>query len=303
MSERVQTIRGRSIRDKHIQEIRQLLEQYSGRNRRWISLELCRRWKWEQPNGKPKDMAARNLLLTLQKQGKIELPAAQRPDNNHSDQKGERYKAEEVVNQFRMFGHEEEGLEGRLGVFGKAELGLMRSKEEHKFWDMLIHRYHYLGYRCIVGQSLKYLITVVGQRVGCIGWGAGLWKLGLRDKAIGWGEQEQQKNLGGIVNNVRFLIFPWVKIKYLASHVLSVCARKVPLDWAACYGQEASLLETLVDRQRFKGTCYKAANWIYLGQTEGKSKRGLSFYKHGVIKDYYVYPLSRDFRKKLRGET
>lgn len=299
MSQRVQTIRGRIIGYREIKEIQQLLQENAGQNRRWISLELCRRWEWKQPNGKPKDMAARNLLLILNRQGMILLPHPRGPDNNHK--KGERFEAEEIANQFKIFGHEERAIEGVLGEIGKVNLELVKSYEEHKFWNMLIHKYHYLGYRCMVGPSLKYIIHLQGQRVGCIGWGAALWKLGMRDRYIGWTSEIQQKNLGSIVNNVRFLLFPWIKIKYLASHVLSVCARRIPKDWAASYGLEAHLLETLVDRQRFKGTCYKAANWIVLGQTEGKSKRGLSFYKHGVIKDYYVYPLSRDFRQKLGG--
>lgn len=288
--------------EREIKEIRQVLLENGDRSRRWISLELCRRWNWNQGNGKPKDLAARNLLLRLQRNGVIELPKPRRPDSNHSHKEMERYPSEEILDQFKKYGHKEETLAGTLGDFGRAELEPMKSKAEHRFWNMLVHRYHYLGYRCMVGPSLKYLIYVGKHRVGCIGWGSGLWKLGLRDKYIGWDEASQQKHLGSIVNNVRFLIFPWVKIKYLASHVLSACAGRIPRDWVADYGLEAHLLETLVDRRRFQGTCYRAANWIYLGQTQGKSKRGLSFYKHGVIKDYYVYPLSRDFRKELRSQ-
>jgi len=299
MRERCSIIRGRKIGEQEVREIQQLIEENEDRSRRWISLELCRRWEWMQANGKPKDMAARNLLLTLQRRGVLRLPHPQGPDNNHSHREEEQYGSEDMLEQFKKYGHAEEPLEGRVGDFGRAELEQIKSKGEHRFWNMLIQRYHYLGYRCMVGASLKYLIYMGGRRVGCIGWGSGLWKLGLRDRYIGWDEGSRQKHLGSIVNNVRFLIFPWVKIKYLASHVLSLCVGQVPRDWAADYGLEAHLLETLVDRQRFQGTCYKAANWIYLGQTEGKSKRGLSFYKHGIIKDYYVYPLSRDFQKHL----
>ena len=299
MGDVCQIIRGRKIGEPEIQGIRRLIEENGDRNRRWISLELCRRWEWKQANGKPKDMAARNLLLTLQRKGALQLLSPQAPDNNHSHREAEPYTCQHILEQFKETGHTEEPLEGSIGGYWRAELEQMKSKAEHRYWNMLIQRYHYLGYRCMVGPSLKYLIYAGKQRVGATGWGSGLWKLGLRDRYIGWDEGSREKNLGWIVNNVRFLIFPWVKIKYLASHVLSVCARRVPKDWAADYGLEAHLLETLVDRQRFKGTCYKAANWVYLGQTEGKSKRGLSFYKHGVIKDYYVYPLSRDFRKNL----
>jgi len=243
MSE-IQTIRGRVIGEGEVQEILQLIQDNPGKHRRWLSLELCRRWEWKQPNGKPKDMAARYLLLRLQRQGVIQLPAARGPDRNHSHQEQECYGVQQMSEHFKIFGHEEAGLEGKLGEFGRAELELMKSRSEHGFWNMLIQRYHYLGYRCMVGQSLKYLIYLGKQRVGCIGWGAGLWKLGLRDQYIGWDLESQQKNLGCIVNNVRFLIFPWVKIKYAASHVLSVCARRIPKDWMACYGLQAHLLET-----------------------------------------------------------
>jgi hypothetical protein len=116
---------------------------------------------------------------------------------------------------------------------------------------------------------------------------------------VGWNAPTREKNLQGIANNTRFLIFPWVRVKYLASHVLSVAARQVPTDWLKRYGVELSLFETFVDATRYKGTCYKAANWVYIGQSKGSSKSGNGYHWHGQVKDIYVYPLSRDFREKL----
>jgi len=292
-------IRGRLIRDQEIQEIIELLGRHSGRNRSFISRSLCQQWGWVQANGRLKDMACRELLVRLEREGKIELPA---PRSSGSNEKrgGAWVGYTGRSRRIQPVGYTEDEMEGFVGEYGKAQLKLMRSREEQKFWNHLIQQYHYLGYRCMVGASLKYLIYLKERVVGCMGWASGLWKLGLRDRTIGWEATGQQKGLSSIVNNVRFLILPWIRIKFLASHVLSVCAHKVAKDWLACYGLEAHLLETLVDRQRFKGTCYKAANWIYLGQTKGKSKRGLRFYFHGHSKDVYIYPLSPDFRERLR---
>ena len=291
-------IRGRLIRDKEIQAIRELIRKHSGWNRYFISRELCQKWQWFQPNGNLKDVACRELLLRLEREGHIKLPPRQRPVNN--DRRGGEwvgYRGRQPM--IQPVGFKEEPMDGVLGEYGKAELKLMRGVGEQKFWNYLIQQYHYLGYRCMVGPSLKYLIYLQERVVGCMGWASGVWKLGLRDRYIGWDATGQQKGLGSIVNNVRFLILPWIKIRYLASHVLSVSAVKVKQDWERLYQVPALLLESFVDRERFPGTCYKAANWIYLGQTQGKSKRGLRFYFHGHSKDVYIYPLSPDFRERL----
>jgi hypothetical protein len=196
-------------------------------------------------------------------------------------------------------GFSHDPLEGQLGDYGKAQFQLMLSRSERKFWNILIERYHYLGYRPTTGPSLKYLIYIKGCVVGCLGWGAAVWKLTLRDAYIGWDPSSMERHLNSVVNNVRFLILPWVKVRYLASHVLAVGARQVRTDWQRLYATPAYLLETFVDTSRFLGTCYRAANWVYLGRTRGMSKRGLSLYVHGQPKDVYVYPLVNDFRERL----
>ena len=294
-------IRGQLIGNKQIQEIRELIEKHRGHNRTFISRALCQQWQWVQPNGRLKDMACRELLVRLEREEEIELPVPQNSANN--DKRGGNWVGyTQGSRMIQPMEYKEDPMEGVLGEYGKARLKLMMSRAEHKFWNTLIHKYHYLRYRCVVGQSLKYMIHLGERVVGCIGWGAGVWKLGLRDSYIGWEPTGQQKGLSSIVNNVRFLIFPWIKIRYLASHVLSVSAKRVQQDWEMIYQIPCYLLETFVDRERFKGTCYKAANWIYLGQTKGMSKRGLQFYRHGRPKDVYVYPLVKDFREKLQGE-
>ncbi len=139
--------------------------------------------------------------------------------------------------------------------------------------------------------------------VACLGWGSAAWSLTQREAWIGWDKKTKDKNLGGIVNNIRFLILPWIKVKYLASHLLGLSAKRISRDWFEKYGESVYLLETFVETDRFKGTCYKAANWTYLGQTKGSSKRGSSHHYHGNIKDIYAYPLREDFRNKLRGQS
>lgn len=296
--EHIQIIRGRRIGAKEILEIQAFVKEHPQHNRTWLSRELCRLWGWRQANGQSKEAACRELLLRLERQGYVRLPARQREGSNHRRQgRWVSYTGKSGVFLPRGFCHDP--LAGSLGDYGQVQLQLMRSRAEQKFFNMLIERYHYLGYRPVAGPSLKYLIYLTGRVVGCVGWGAAVWKLKLRDAYIGWDPGARQRHLNGVVNNVRFLILPWVRIKYLASHVLSVGARHVREDWQRLFQTEACLLESFVDTERFVGTCYQAANWVYLGRTRGMSKRGLTFYFHGRPKDVYVYPLVKDFRERL----
>jgi len=162
---------------------------------------------------------------------------------------------------------------------------------ERHLWNFLIESYHYKGCRITVGRHLKYLIYLDGQLIGCFAFADAVLKLTARDQWIGWNPQQREAGLHLIINNVRFLILPWVKIKNLASKLLSLSAKIVPLDWQRFYHYRPVLMETFVEKQRFTGTSYKAANWIYLGQTRGKGRSGMKYYYHGIIKDIYVYPL------------
>jgi hypothetical protein len=164
-----------------------------------------------------------------------------------------------------------------------------------------MEQHHYLGYRQIVGNHLKYIAFIGDQPVACLGWGSAAWSVKSRDSFIGWDKSTKENNLHFVVNNTRFLILPWISIKYLASKVLALCARKIPDDWLSVYNHPLYLLETFVEKDRFKGTCYKAANWIQVGHTKGIAKRGHDHLFHGNIKDVYLYPLGKNFRKKLTG--
>jgi hypothetical protein len=192
-------------------------------------------------------------------------------------------------------------IEANLSNLGKIRLQLVGSSAEKRFWNYLIDKYHYLGYRRVIGNQAKYLIYSEKRLLlGSIGFADAVLKLNLRDRWIGWSIKTRERNLHLIINNVRFLILPWVRVRNLASKILSLATRQVPEDWNSYYGYKPVLLETFVDIGRFVGTSYKAANWTYLGRTQGKGRRGMNYYVHNRPKDVYVYPLQRDYLKLLR---
>jgi hypothetical protein len=279
-------IRGREITDSDITLIKDTIKESFHKGRKYISRQICHQWKWYQPNGQTKDMACRYILLFLEKENLIKLPPRLLSANNEK-RETKRIKLDEVL------------LAGTIKDYPLIELKLLTNTEEYKFWNRIVHTYHYQGHQIIVGKFLKYIAYIDDMPVACLGWGSAAWSLIQRETWIGWDKKTKDKNLGGIVNNIRFLILPWIKIKYLASRLLGLSAKRIPRDWFARYGESVYLLETFIEKDRFKGTCYKAANWVYLGQTKGSSKRGASHYHHGKIKDIYVYPLYKDFRSKL----
>ena len=176
---------------------------------------------------------------------------------------------------------------------------MVRFTPEEKLWDHLVHTYHYLGHPWIVGSYLKYLAYLDGRLVACLGWGSASWKVACRDSFIGWGTPIRKKNLSQVVNNVRFLILPWVKVEHLASKVLAANIKRLAADWHSLYQESIVLLETFVDVARFHGTCYRAANWRYVGDTRGIAKSGNGHAYHGQPKAVYLYPLAKDFRERL----
>lgn len=283
-------IRGKDFTETEIGSLRSLIEANPAKGRIELSRIVCQHFSWNQPNGQPQDVACRGLLLKLERRGIIQLPPRKQPGGNTGKQN------KQPLLELAL---EESPVTGRLGEFPACRLMPVTQQKDSNHWNALIHRYHYLGYRPMVGGSLKYWIKLGDQDVGVIGWGSPSWKLASRDEFIGWSVATREKNLQGIANNTRFLIFPWVHVKYLASHVLAQCARQVPMDWKNRYGVELSLFETFVDASRYRGTCYKAANWIHVGQSKGSAKSGDSYHYHGQKKDVYLYPLVKDFQKRL----
>lgn len=279
-------IRGRQINDEDIVFIHQIVKKHFHRGRKYISRQLCHKWQWYQSSGQTKDRACRDILLFLEKKNLIKLPA---PINSAYNEK----------RRVKKISLEENFFSATVKKYPELKLQIVNTQQESIFWNRIIHSYHYQGHKLIVGKYLKYIAYINNNPIACLGWGSAAWSLQGRDKWIGWSKEEKDKNLCRIVNNIRFLILPWVKIKYLASYLLGLSVKRVPLDWHKCYGHPIYLLETFVEKERFTGTCYRAANWIYLGETKGSAKRGSNHDYHGNIKKIFVYPLVKSFRRKL----
>lgn len=283
-------VRGKVFTEADLQTLQFLIASNADKGRIKISRAVCKQMGWIQPNGVLQDMACRDILLKLERRGILTLPP-RKP--------GGRDNRRRVAPPLLELPMKEEPLTGRVGEFSSCQIVRVGGPEESRRWNGWVERYHYLGYRPFVGRSLKYWIKLGERDAGVIGWGSPSWKLGGRDKFIGWDSGTRERNLQGIANNTRFLILPWVRVKYLASRVLSLCARQVPADWRERYGVELFLFETFVDAARYRGTCYIAANWVHVGQSQGSSKSGDSYHYHGQRKEVYVYPLVKDFRERL----
>jgi hypothetical protein len=285
------TIRGREIGPKDLETIRGCIHENWTLGRTAISKALCRQWDWTQPNGWLKDRACRDLLLALERHGEIQLPARR----NEGPGGKKRVQSQEFL--FL----DPTPLEGKVSDYGPLTLTMVRKSGEEPLWDFLIHRYHYLARPLLVGSYLKYLVHLDGHLVAAMGWASAALKVASRDTFIGWDPETRKRNLHRVVNNVRFLILPWVRIQHLASKILGANARVIQRDWQAFYNTPIQLLETFVDMARFPGTSYRAANWQYLGQTKGSAKRGNRYTYHGQAKAVFVYPLTRHFRERLHG--
>jgi len=284
------TIRKRTITNTDIVQIQATVNEHWTKGRKHISKVICRQWKWFQPNGRLKDMACRELLLTLSRKGLITLPPRLSSASNEK-----RNRTIPVVN------IDQSPLQDTPANLRVVDLKLVRNTKLEPLYNSLIHQHHYLGYRQIVGNHLKYIAFIEERPVACLGWGSAAWKVKSRDTFIGWQPKTRKDNLHFVANNTRFLILPWVSVKCLASKLLALNARRISDDWIQTYNYPLYLLETFVEKKRFKGTCYKAANWILTGQTKGTAKKGHIHLNHGNIKDVYLYPLRKDFRKKLTG--
>lgn len=294
--ERDLLIRGRHVRGSDLCQIKEVIAEHWERGRTAISQELCRLWDWRQHNGIYKEQVCRILLRQLEDRKLIELPAPKRGISNHPER---RYYVvpdhEPVIST--------EPMEGPMGAFGKVQLKMVRRTVEEDLWNYLVYRYHYKSYKIIVGAHLKYMVYLEDRPIACLSWNSSVFRIACRDRFLGWDEKIRSCNIGYVVNNSRYLILPWVRIKYMASHILSLSARSISRDWEAFYGHRIYLLETFVDRSLFAGTCFKAANWILVGQTSGYAKKNNRFYSHGNRKDVYLYPLVRDFRERLLDES
>jgi hypothetical protein len=283
------TINGRKQR-VDVERIRRLLAENPSWNRTRLSRELCERWDWRGANGSFKDMACRDLLLRLERSGLIALPARQRCSTNalRNRSPGEAP-------------HRTDTIRGPLSSLLPLRIAPVGAGgAEAQLFRCLLSRYHYLGLRNTAGANIKYLIcSRDGRPLGCFLFASAAWKCAARDAFIGWDAPTRERNLLLLANNTRFLILPWVEVPHLASHALSLASRRVSADWEAKYGSPILLLETFVDRARFRGTCYQAANWRLVGQTKGRTRADRDHTIQAPIKDIYVYPLTKHFRGRL----
>jgi hypothetical protein len=282
--------RGRKISATEIEFIGQLIATHPALSRRRLSAKLCAAWNWVQPNGRPRDMVARSLMLELHRAGHIQLPAQRfSPPNNAA-----RHRPPALP-----LAPEGPPLECSLAQLGPLELQQVRRTPQEALFGGLLQGHHYLGYTQPVGEHLKYLVWARGRPIACLAWSSAPRHLGPRDRFIGWSAPQRRAHLHLLAYNSRFLILPSVKVPHLASHLLARVARQIAADWQARYAHPVCLLETFIDPERFRGTCYRAANWIYLGLSAGLGKDAKNRVPNRSLKQLWVYPLRPDFRRLL----
>src|SRR3954470_23257275 len=281
--------RGRVVTAEDVVFIRDLIAQHPGLSRRRLSAKLCEAWQWKQANGVLRDMVCRGLLLMLHRAGAIELPAVRQIPLNPF----QRRQRPPVVPVDRT------PLAGPLSQIRPIELQQVRRTAEEPLFNSLIEHHHYLGYEQPVGEHLKYLVWAQGRPIACLAWSSAPRHLGSRDRYIGWSAEARRRNIRFIAYNTRFLILPWVKVEHLASHILGRMAARISEDWQQMYAHPIYFLETFVDSERFRGTCYRAANWVQLGKTTGRGKQSNSYVPNRSIKEILGYPLTKRFRELL----
>jgi Druantia protein DruA len=289
-------LQGRRIGPKELQQLRQLLAHHPEWSRFHLSRELAELWNWRNPLGQLKDMAARSLLLKLEQRGCVQLPVRRRASPNRMRQKRSPISPEPVSATPLCQSLDE------LLPLNLAELSQRDDSNQRRIFEALLHQHHYLSYRSPVGENLQYLVRDRQERLlACVLFGAPAWQCRARDQYVGWDARNRQAALPYVANNTRFLILPWVRVHHLASHVLGAVSRRLNRDWQRKYGHLIYLLETFVERECFAGTAYRAANWICVGQTQGRGRQGPDpRIRSTSIKDVYVFPLQARFRERLR---
>lgn len=281
--------RGIEATSAHVSYIKKLIKENPEDSRRALSKKFSIAWNWIQPNGLLRDMVCRGFMLKLESSGHIKLPEKKcNPQNPLSNRKP----PEKIE-------VEEKPIIGSLSSIKPIEIRQVRRTSEEKNYNSLIEEFHYLGYSHSVGEQLKYLIYTGNRVIGAMGFSSAPRHIGSRDKFIGWDANKRRKNIHLIAYNTRFLILPWVRVPYLASHLLSKISKILPMDWQKKYNHSIYYLETFVDTERFEGTCYKAANWINLGNTTGRGKDDRTNKPNRSIKVVLGYPLKRNFREIL----
>jgi hypothetical protein len=286
-------LQGRFLTPAHLADIKAIISAHPGASRNQLSILLAKRWNWRSASGQLKDMAARTLMLKLHTRGWIALPERRRDPSK-------RIPTKDIPELFdtTVPGPIHEALNRLLPL----QIMVLTPQTVQPFHRALA-LHHYLGFRGPVGENIAYQVRDrLGRDLACVLFGAAAWKVAPRDAWIGWSGEIRQKRLAFIANNSRFLILPWVKVPHLASHILGRISRRISSDWQIKYAHPLYLLETFIEQDRFKGTCYKAANWICVGQTQGRSRQDRYSTLKVPVKDIYLYPLDPHAARQLRHE-
>lgn len=281
--------RGREISAADILYIRQLIAAQTSASRRTLSKQLCESWGWRQANGALRDMVCRGMLLMLERAGEIVLPPVSYVRHNPLARRTRPARANVDTSP----------IVDRLGNLQPLQFQAVRRTPQEGLFNSLMEEHHYLGYEQPVGEHLKYLVWAHGRPIAGLAWSSAPRHLGSRDRYIGWSGEARRRNIRFVAYNMRFLILPWVRVEHLASHILSRMAKRISADWEQIYGHPIYFLETFVDPERFRGTCYRAANWVLMGETTGRGKNDQTGRPNRSIKQVLGYPLHRCFRQRL----
>lgn len=280
--------RGRVFTTRQLEIISHICDKYSHEGRTQISRRVCKALAWKQSNGNLKDIACREVLRKLDQLQIICLPEGRSRGATWKETNSRQFLPEQnypIITTLRF-----------------NEIIIRKiSSNENLLWNNFVTRYHYLRSSRIVGRQVKYIAFSKDEPIAFFGWGDSSWAIKDRDHFIGWNSYQRSKNRYMIINNTRFLILPWVKVPNLASYLIAKCSKLVLEDWESYYGYRPVLLETFVDISHFVGTCYKAANWLYVGQSKGYSKQGASHHNSQSPKAVYLYPLTDKFKEILKG--
>lgn len=285
---KVVVVCGRMFSATELEAIRGVIAAKPQLNRRQIATRTCELLRWTRTDGRLKEMSCRVALLRLEKRGLIELPPPLGSNGN-----GKSYRASNTLAP-PLF-----AIPDEFDALDQLQVHPVQGRKESHLWNEAVSRFHYLGYKPLPGAQIRYLVECSRGLLGVLGFGASAWKVAPRDEWIGWSVEQRKQRLNLVVNNARFLILPWVRVRNLASWILAQCARRLPSDWEDRYGFRPVLLETFVDRDRFRGTCYEAANWCHVGDTKGRGKLDRHHRAALPIKKVYLLPLDRRFREAL----
>lgn len=283
---------GRLFSNEEIDLIRQLIADDPRLNRAQLSRMVCDKLGWMRPDGRRKDMSCRVAMLRMHRDGLIILPKPKKGNGNGRNRP-----------RLTFASDPREPISLPAGALGQLQFRPVNNPSDSSLWNELVERYHYLGYKPLPGAQIRYLVFSENHLLAALGFGAAAWTIAPRDRFIGWTSEQRVANLHLVINNARFLILPWITSPNLASKILAGASKQLPQHWQTRYGYKPVLLETFVEKNRFHGTCYRAANWIHVGTTQGRGKLDRYNLYQLPVKDIFLYPLSKIFRKKLLAQS